>query len=198
MRNALAMLALLSGLATAAPAQAHPHVWIDNRIAFVFEGEAVTGLRLTWRFDEFFSDGLITDFDTDADGAFSPEEVAALQEGAFSALKDYHYLSRVWIGDVVFDPQEVADFTARLEDRAVVYSFVIALPEPADPRQVAIAAAVYDAEYYIEVLLAEQDPVTIEGAAGSGCRTEIQDDEQNAYYFGMVYPQNVSLRCDPA
>jgi ABC-type uncharacterized transport system substrate-binding protein len=196
-RRALALAGLI-GLALVAPAQAHPHVWIDNRIAFVFAGDAVTGLRLTWRFDEFFSSGLIADFDADADGAFSPDEVAALHDNAFIALADYHYLSRVWVGGEPFDPQEVTDFVARLEEGVVVYSFLIPLPEPADPHAAQVAAAVYDEEYYIEVLLSATDPVSLEGPPGDDCRTEVQDDEENAYYFGMVLPQKVILRCGPA
>lgn len=198
MRTVLIVLTMLAGFAMCRPAQAHPHVWIDNRIAFIFDGDTVTALRVTWRFDEFYSDGLIADFDADGDRTFSPDEVAALHENAFSALEDYHYLSRIWVGDTPFDPREVADFTARLEDGVVVYSFLIPLPEPADPRRTPLAAAVYDEEYYIEILLAETDPVSVEGEAGAGCRTDIQDDAENAYYFGMVYPQKVSLLCGPS
>jgi ABC-type uncharacterized transport system substrate-binding protein len=197
MRAACLLLATLAGWVLCAPAHAHPHVWIDNRIAFVFQGETVTGLRLTWRFDEFFSDGLIRDFDADADGSFAPEEVAELEANAFSALKDYHYLSRVWVGGTPFDPQEVSDFAAHQDSGIVVYSFVVPLPEPVDPRATPIAAEVYDEEYYIEVLLAETDPVSLEGYAGSDCSTDVQEDADNAYYFDMVYPQQVSLRCEP-
>lgn len=61
---------------------------------------------------------------------------------------------------------EVRDFTARIENGVLVYEFTMPLPEPIDPGASQFAAGSYDPEYYVEVLLDEDDPVRFEG----GCR----------------------------
>ena len=63
-RRAVAASALvLSALINAGPASAHPHVFIENKVAFVFDAGKVTALRLSWAFDEVFSDSLLMQFD---------------------------------------------------------------------------------------------------------------------------------------
>jgi hypothetical protein len=49
----------MSCLIAADPAEAHPHVFIDNRVTFVFDAGKVTALRLHWVFDDIFSDDLL-------------------------------------------------------------------------------------------------------------------------------------------
>ena len=61
--------AIMPGLACA-----HPHVFVDNRVTFLFDGSRLTGFRENWLFDEVFSDQLLQDFDTNHDGQFSKAE----------------------------------------------------------------------------------------------------------------------------
>ncbi len=51
-------------------AQAHPHVFIDNRVTFLLRASKVTGFRTDWRFDEIFTEDLLAQFDTDGDSSF--------------------------------------------------------------------------------------------------------------------------------
>jgi nickel/cobalt transporter (NicO) family protein len=46
--------ALLAFAGRAEPVDAHPHVWIDAVVTFVFEDGQLVGLRHHWKFDEFF------------------------------------------------------------------------------------------------------------------------------------------------
>jgi ABC-type uncharacterized transport system substrate-binding protein len=89
----------------------------------------------------------------------------------------------------------VSAFSARIEDEIVVYEFTMPLPEPLDPGKSAIAASVYDVEYYVEVLLDQYDPVRFEGLPSGGCTYEIHEDAANPIYYGMVYPLAITLNC---
>ena len=50
-----ALIAILC-LAFAAPALAHPHVWVTMHTEFVYDQEgAITGISHSWAFDDMFS-----------------------------------------------------------------------------------------------------------------------------------------------
>ena len=54
-------LALFAG-ALPQHVRAHPHVWIDLKTQFEFNGEGrITGLQIDWTFDEFYSAFVIAD-----------------------------------------------------------------------------------------------------------------------------------------
>ena len=41
------------------PASAHPHVFVDYGISFVFDEKGLTGIAIDWAFDEMFSQMLL-------------------------------------------------------------------------------------------------------------------------------------------
>jgi len=180
----------------AAPAGAHPHVFIENKVAFVFDAGKVTGLRLTWAFDDVFSDSLLTQFDADGDGAFDELESKAVGEGILPNLKMFHYFTYVFVDGKQLDPIDPADFAASVDDeRIVTFQMKVPLPQPVDPRTAALTAEIYDSEYYVQVDLAQQDPATLENADGAPCSATLRDDTKRAYFGGVVIPQEISLQC---
>jgi len=194
-RRAVAASALLSIFAVA-PAAAHPHVFIENKVAFVFDAGKVTALRLTWVFDDVFSDSLLMQFDADGDGTFDDLESKAVGEGVLPNLKMFHYFTYVFVDGKQLDPIDPADFVASVDDKRIVtFRMKVPLPQPADPRSAALSAEIYDSEYYVQVDLAQQDPVTLENADGAPCSATLRDDTKRAYFGGVVIPQEISLQC---
>src|SRR5690606_30211067 len=84
-------LALLLGAGLAAPAQAHPHVWIDARAEVLFDGGAVVGIRHHWQFDEYFSAWAIQGMDADGDGVLTASELQPLANENIVGLDYYSY-----------------------------------------------------------------------------------------------------------
>jgi ABC-type uncharacterized transport system substrate-binding protein len=76
-----AVLAVTSILAFARAASAHPHVFIEDRVVFLFAGDKITAIEQSWKFDEVFSDTLIQQFDKNGDGAFDAAESKAVAKG---------------------------------------------------------------------------------------------------------------------
>jgi ABC-type uncharacterized transport system substrate-binding protein len=184
---------VLSG--RAAPVAAHPHVWIDAVVTFVFEDRQLVGLRHRWKFDEFFGSFVIEEHDVDSNGAFDATEVSAIRESAFSSLREYDYFTHLRVNGDKLPLDDVSGFTARVEDDVLVYEFTMQLPEPVDPVESALAVSVYDIEYYVEVLLDRYDPVRFEGIPSGGCTYDIREDTENPIYYGMVYPLAITLNC---
>jgi ABC-type uncharacterized transport system substrate-binding protein len=177
------------------PVAAHPHVWIDAAATFVFADGALVGLRQQWRFDELFSSFVLEEHDANGDRALDQAEIEAIRAQAFSNLRDYGYFTHARLDGETLPLDEISDFTARIEDDLLVYEFTLSLPEPVDPGADRFATALYDAEYYVEVLLDQDDPVRFEGIPSGACTFAIREDVENPIYYGMVNPLTIILSC---
>lgn len=187
---ALAVLTLPATLALS-----HPHVFVTSKVTVLFADGRVAGLRLDWLFDDFFSSTLLEDFDGDGDGGFDAAELTRLHDNAFVALRDHGWFTHLMLDGADQPAPEPGGFIATVEGEFVRYRFELMLPAPVDPTATRVEVAVYDAEYYVEVLLDEAAPVTLENAPAS-CSYTIYEDSTHPYYFDMVYPQTIKLACD--
>ena len=192
---AIALAGALALVADSGPVAAHPHVWITAVTTFVFEGRELVALRHHWQFDEIFSSFVIEEHDANGDSSFDAAETASVREGAFANLKDYDYFTHARIDGESQPLTDVQDFQATVADGVLVYEFTLPLPEPIDPAQVSFAAGMYDPEYYVEVLLDENDPVRFAGLAPGACTFDIREDTAHPIYYGMVYPLAIALSC---
>jgi ABC-type uncharacterized transport system substrate-binding protein len=182
-------------LAAARPAEAHPHVFIDNHVIFVFDGAMMTGFREIWVFDDVFSDQLLKQFDTDRDGHFSDEESDAVAKGTLPNLGRFHYFTYIWLDGKMLPPIVPSDFHAVAESGIVAFNFMVKLPQPIDPRRVKFALEANDRTFYVQVALAQRKRFGIAGMKGITCEPHVEEDEANAYYDGSVYPERVTLTC---
>ena len=184
-RRVVAAAAFFLPLINAVPAAAHPHVFIENKVTFVVDAGKVTALRLSWVFDDVFSDSLLMQFDADGDGKVpSPN------------LKMFHYFTYVWLDGKQLDPIDPTEFVASADDKRIVtFQMKVPLPQAVDPRTAALATEIYDIEYYVQVDLAQQDPVSLENAGELPCGATVRDDTENAYFGGVVIPQEIALQC---
>ena len=77
------------------PAAAHPHAWIDVRVAVLFEAGRIVGLRQTWLFDEYYTAFATEGFDRDRDGRPDRDQLDALLAENLRNLADYDTFTRV-------------------------------------------------------------------------------------------------------
>jgi ABC-type uncharacterized transport system substrate-binding protein len=194
--RATALLAALLGLGGRPdPAAAHPHVWITDVSTFVFEDRRLVALHHRWTFDELFGSFVIEQHDADGDGRFDAGETEALRAGAFDNLEEYGYFTHLRIDGGDLPLHQVRDFRASIEDGELIYAFTLPLPEPVDPTTSELVLGVYDPEYYVELLLDEDDPVRFAGLPSGACIYELGEDTEHPIYFGMVYPLTITLTC---
>ncbi|MDY0870321.1 DUF1007 family protein [Dongia rigui] len=174
-------------------ALAHPHVFIDNRLAFSFVDGKVTSLQTEWRFDDIFTEDLLGQFDADGDKQFSAAESEQVKEGTLPNLAAFRYFTYIYLDGKDLGKMAPSGFVADVVDGAVRFRLTYQLPHPVDPRQEKLAVSIYDQEYYVEVLLAEKAPVAIDGDAA--CQAHVADDPAHAYFGGFVVPQIVTIGC---
>ena len=176
---------------TAAPALANPHVWVETRITFELEDHRVERLRFAWRFDDFFSSHTIRTHDADGDGALGPEEIGALRTGAFDPLSRFDYYVHVWVGEERREGHEVDRFSARVEDKRLVYEFSMPVAPSVDPGERPVVVSVFDRENEVDFRFADTEFLLADGEVKTGCRFRVARGrgEQSGH------PRPVTLTC---
>ena len=186
-------LSLLLACAASAPSRAHPHIWIDAVATLVFADQKLTEVRIQWTFDELFSGALRDQFDPNKTGKFDGQALANLKADAANGLKEFNWFTHLMIGGKKVPIAEGKDFSAAIEGDRVVYRFTVPVTPPVDPAVTPVTLSLYDQSFYIDVALAKENPVRIEGA--TPCKTPIVTDKSNPLYYGMFFPQRIDLRC---
>ncbi|MEO3431277.1 DUF1007 family protein [Pelagibius sp. CAU 1746] len=159
-----AVLAALIGALSGGAAVAHPHVWIDARSKVLFDGaQRVSALRISWRFDEFYSLFAIEGLDKNGDGTLEAEELRPLADLNITNLKEYRYFTQVTVDGAEATYGEVTDYVSTFEDGILALDFVLPLKDPIDPRLAKVSFKSYDPTFYIAIEPPLKDPVSFAG-----------------------------------
>ncbi len=193
--SALSATVALGLIGQSGPAAAHPHVWITDVTTFLFKERQLVGIHHHWSFDEIFSSFVIQEHDRDGNGAFDQPETASVQAAAFSKLREYGYFTHLRVDGDPLPLDQVEDFQATIVDGVLSYDFTLTLPAVVEPAAQTLVVGIYDPEYYVEVLLDENDPVRFSGSPSGVCTFDIKEDVDTPIYFGMVYPLAIRLNC---
>jgi ABC-type uncharacterized transport system substrate-binding protein len=154
-------VAVAAGLLASAPAAAHPHVFIDYAVTVQFDDAGITGVRLSWTFDEMYSSMLFHDYTSRPHGALSAADIKSLEQGAFKDTADYHYFIDMTMNGKAVPVTEATDFTARYEQHRMTYSFTVPVHGDAAARNT-LEVAAFDHEFYIDFELAKKSAVAVE------------------------------------
>jgi ABC-type uncharacterized transport system substrate-binding protein len=157
----------LAFLALAAPAAAHPHVFVEHTVTLLMKDGALDALRFSWVFDEMFSATLRSTFVKGRPEKLSSETVAQIEKGAFSNLAQYGYFIDLKINDAPIKVDTVRGFDVMFAKGRAVYQFEVPVRvQNALPRNV-VQIAVFDPEYYVDYRFAEARPFGVEPAGQS-------------------------------
>lgn len=164
--------ALAAGLTLAAPALAHPHVWVVVKSQIVFDSAGkVAAIRHAWTFDEMYSSFQTQGLAKDGKRA-TKEDMAALARLQAEQLAEFDFFS---VAKAAGRKQAYATPTdvslEEGEDKLVTLRFTLPLKEPASAGK-AFALQVYDPSYFVSFEYDKTDGVRLE-AAPAGCTVNI-------------------------
>ena len=188
--GALGVAAAVSLAAT--EARANPDVWVEASIAVVFADHRVSGLTVSWSFDDFYSAHAIRTYDLDGDGALDPVEAGTLRAETFDPLSGADYHVHVWSGDEKRPGVDVDRFTARIEDATLVYAFSVPLAPPLEPTSDSVTVSLFDRENVVDFSFPDSDFVLVSGAMGPGCKFRVA----RGTGAQSGHPRPVTLACE--
>lgn len=166
-----AALAALLALASAAPAAAHPHIFIDTGLEVIFDAQGrATAVRVSWTYDDFYSLMMIEDrkLDADYDGVLTPEEEAQLSGFDMDWDADYQGDLHVLAGDFQVPLSRPSHWTATYAGGRITSTHLRTFAEPLAPGA-PLVIQVYDPGYYTAYFIAGQPVLT-----GDGGRCSVQ------------------------
>jgi ABC-type uncharacterized transport system substrate-binding protein len=169
------------------PLWAHPHVWVEVKAEVAVEAGYVEGVWTEWTFDDAFSQLILMDNDTDANGKLSAPESAAVKKGYFDNLKSFQYFSHFDLGARTLETPVPTKFTASTTaEGRVVYRFFLPLAVRLDPKN-ALAVSFYDDSFFTDMVFEKKNPVTLT-ATGGKASLAFRKDPKKTFYGGQITP----------
>ncbi|WP_194164615.1 DUF1007 family protein [Microvirga thermotolerans] len=170
-RSVLTLLTAGALAAFAAPALAHPHVWVTARAELVYDREGrITGIRHAWTFDKAYSAFVTQGLDRNGDGKLTPDELQDLAKENTESLVEFDYFTVLKSSGRKQDFDAPRDYRMAYGEEALTLTYLLPLKSPAAAKTVSLE--VYDPTYFVSFTLAEGDAVALAGAP-QGCAINI-------------------------
>jgi len=166
------VLSLLLALGSAAPAWAHPHVWVTSRAEIVYGSDGkLVGIRHAWTFDKAYSAFVTQGLDKDNDGKLTPDELRDLAKENTESLVEFDYFTVVKANGTKQAFEAPRDYGMTFEDGQVTLSYVLPLKTPASAKTLSLE--VYDPTFFVAFAMADGDDAVKLASAPNGCATTV-------------------------
>jgi ABC-type uncharacterized transport system substrate-binding protein len=205
------LLALLT-LVFAAPAHAHPHVWVTMKSEVIYAPDGtVTGIRHAWSFDDMFSTFATQGLESKEKGKFTREELAPLAKVNVESLKEYDYFTYATADGVkvpMADP--LPEFWLDYKDQILTLNFTLPLKTPVKAKKFSVD--IYDPTIFVDFAFDKAKPAHLVDPP-AGCKlqvalpremtfaegkklSEIPADQQNtAMAIGSEFANKILVNC---
>jgi ABC-type uncharacterized transport system substrate-binding protein len=169
-------LILLASLMAAAPASAHPHMWVTYELTVDYDQGTVTGVDHVWTFDDAYTAMALEGLDKNNDGKYDQSELAELLKVNMDGLKDFNYFTVAKLGtaELSFSPQTAAHLEYTNGILRLYFHLPLAKPVLSDAD--GLSFAVFDPSYFIAFEPEKTDAVKL-AAAPQGCTATIIDPD---------------------
>jgi ABC-type uncharacterized transport system substrate-binding protein len=168
----MAALGLALGVAAAAPASAHPHVWITvkSQLAFTPDGK-VSAVVHEWVFDEMYS-AFATQGLAKPGELVKREQFAPLAQENAGSLAEIGYFTTLKIGGKPVEFGSVTDYwMEERSDHLVEFHVTLPLKTPSSLANF-VTLRVADPEYFIDFEFDDKNPVKLLSAP-PGCSATV-------------------------
>ena len=179
------LLVTMLALTFAAPARAHPHVWVTMNTELVYAPDGtITGVRQAWAFDDMFSAFAVQGQEGKQKDKYTREELAPLAKVNIESLKEYDYFTYVTADGVKAPLSDPAPgYWLDYKDQVLTLHFTLPLKTPVKAKDVKID--IYDPTIFVDFAFAKQTPVHLVGAP-AGCRLNVQLPREMTYAEGKA------------
>jgi ABC-type uncharacterized transport system substrate-binding protein len=180
-------LAAFASLVLAAPAFAHPHVWVTMHTELVYAPDgSITGVRHHWAFDDMFSAFATQGLESKEKGKFTREELSDLAKVNVESLKEYDYFTYV-TADGKKTPlgEPLPDYWLDFKDAVLTLNFTLPFKTPLKAKELKVE--VYDPTIFVDFEWAKDDPVHLIGAPQ--CKGDVVKPREMTFAEGKALSQ---------
>ena len=179
--------ALVAAVIAAAPARAHPHVWVTMQTALVYGADgSVTGVRHAWAFDDMFSTFATQGLESKEKGKFTREELAPLAKVNVESLKDFDYFTYVTAdGQKTALTDPAPDYFLDFKDSVLTLNFVLPLKKPVKAKELKVE--IFDPTMFVDFAFAKDKPVQLVNALQ--CKLDVQLPREMTFEEGKKLSQ---------
>jgi len=158
------LLAAFVALAVAAPAWAHPHVWVTMRTEIVYAPDGkITGIRHAWSFDDMFSTFATQGLESKEKGKFTREELAPLAKVNVDSLKEFDYFTYATADGKKAELAEPAPgYWLDYAGEVLTLNFTLPFKKPVSAKELKVE--IYDPTIFVDFSFAKEKPAQIVGA----------------------------------
>jgi ABC-type uncharacterized transport system substrate-binding protein len=151
-------------LAVAAPARAHPHVWVTMRTELVYAPDGrITGIRHAWSFDDMFSTFATQGLESKEKGKFTREELAPLAKVNVESLKEFDYFTYATADGKKAELAEPApNYWLDYADEVLTLNFTLPFKTPLKAKELKVE--IYDPTIFVDFSFAKEKPAQLVGA----------------------------------
>lgn len=128
---------------------AHPHIYIDMEMSLEVDNNGFNGLWQRWTLLRSFSSDVILDYDLDENGIFDSNEQNLIYEKAFLGVAPYYFFTYINLDGKDFVSLKAEDFSAKIQNNQVIYSFFIPLNIAATKDTKSLDIVTYDPTSYV-------------------------------------------------
>jgi ABC-type uncharacterized transport system substrate-binding protein len=179
------VLLALTLVLSAAPALAHPHVWVTMRSDLVYAPDgSITAIRHHWAFDDMFSAFATQGLESKEKGKFTREELQPLAKVNVESLKDFDYFT-VATADGKKAPlgEPLSDYWLEYEDSVLTLNFTLPFKRPVKAKSLTVD--VYDPTIFVDFEFAKEKPVAWENPP-KGCKLQIELPREMTFAEGKA------------
>ena len=117
------------------PAHAHPHLFITPAVSFIQDKGAIKAVRISWIWDEFWSEEVMFDCDLDGNGSLSVSEIKLVKKDFFDGVQDFNYFFMMKSDGKKIKFGAAKNFTVKTADgNRLIYEFTLESSNPVIPK----------------------------------------------------------------
>lgn len=165
-----AAVLVAASLGGAAPASAHPHVWVTVKSELVYAPDGtLNAVRQDWTFDDAFSAYALQGLDQKPDGSYGDDVLKPLAQVNVDSLKEYGYFTKGKTAIKAFAFKDPVDYYLTHADDRLTLHFTLPVEKPVKG---SVSVDVYDPTYFISFAFDETNPVALKDAP-AGCTMSV-------------------------
>lgn len=156
-------------LTFAAPAVAHPHVWVTVESTVNYDGGKIASLSHAWTFDDLYTAMAVQGLDANGDGVYSREELQELAKVNIDGLVEYNFFTRANLGAAELKLKDPSDYWLEYKNDVLTLHFTVKLDEPVLADAEGFNFSVFDESFFIAFEFKPDAPVKLSAGAPDGC-----------------------------